>query len=80
LELIVNPEYLNICVRIKPKNENIKNLEWSKVVREALKEKNLAMVNYSSNSQGPFLRLILAHPNLQTDHVKQILQWGLDIE
>ena len=80
LQLIARPEFLNICVRIKSKNENVNPSDWSKFVRESLKEKNLAMVNYSVNSEGNFLRLILAHPFLQTEHVQQILQWALDVE
>ncbi len=79
LELIAKPEYLNICVRVKPANQNRDTSEWSKVVREALKNENLAMVNFSTDSNGSFLRLILSHPYLNTDHVKQILQWALDV-
>ena len=80
LELIAQPEYLNICVRIKPHKTEFNPADWSKTVRECLKEKNLAMVNYSADSNGSFLRLILAHPYLQTEHVKQILQWALEVE
>ena len=79
-ELVAQPDYLNICVRIKPPQSQVNAVDWSKKVRESLKEKNLAMVNYSSDANGSFLRLILAHPYLQTNHVKQILQWALEIE
>jgi glutamate/tyrosine decarboxylase-like PLP-dependent enzyme len=80
LELVSEPTYLNICLRVKPPSSKINTPDWSKVVRESLKEKNLAMVNYSSDSKGSFLRLILAHPNMQTEHVKQILKWALEVE
>ena len=66
-----------------PQLDRLSSQRWIKVkkkVRESLKEKNLAMVNYSSDANGSFLRLILAHPYLQTNHVKQILQWALEIE
>lgn len=78
LELVANPEYLNLCLRVvPPSGPNDKN--WSKKVREVLKEKNLAMVNYSTNEQGTFLRLILAHPFLEFNHVRQILEWALKV-
>ncbi len=80
LELIARPDFLNVCVRIKPPASKVGVADWSKVVRESLKEKNLAMVNYSSDTNGTFLRLILAHPYLQTEHVKQILEWALAFE
>lgn len=77
LELIAEPDYLNVCVRILSPGGN-SNKNWSRIIRERLKEKNLAFVNYSTNSEGPFLRLILAHPFLQFQHVKQILEWALE--
>lgn len=80
LELVAVPEFLNICVRIKPPNENYDPKKWSEKVREKMKERNLAMVNYSTDDVGTFLRLILAHPYLEIHHVKQILQWSLDME
>lgn len=76
LQLVASPEYLNICVRVVPSiGQDPK--DWSKLVREELKEKNLAMVNYSINQDGAFLRLILAHPFLEFSHVKEILEWAL---
>lgn len=76
LELVAKPDYLNICVRVLDQNGQ-KNPEWSKTVRERLKEKNLAFVNYSVDREGTFLRLILANPYLNFHHVKQILEWAL---
>ncbi len=79
LQLVADPVYLNLCLRVvPPANKDIK--DWSRAVREILKEKNQAMVNYSTNEQGHFLRLILAHPFLQFKDVKQILEWALDAE
>lgn len=79
LELIADPEYLNICIRVHPHDEQ-KDPEWSKTVREKLKERDLAFVNYSANKDGSFLRLILAHPYLNFAHVRQILEWALEVE
>lgn len=76
LELVAKPDYLNICVRVLDQNGQ-KNPEWSKTVRERLKEKNLAFVNYSVDRDGTFLRLILANPYLNFHHVRQILEWAL---
>jgi glutamate/tyrosine decarboxylase-like PLP-dependent enzyme len=77
LELISDPEYLNICVRVAPPS-GIVNRDWSKIVREQLKDQDKAMVNYSTDQNGSFLRLILAHPYLDFDHVRQILIWALN--
>lgn len=78
LELVGEPTFLNVCVRIvRPDGE--KDSQWSKAVREQLKEKDLAMVNYSSDEKGAFLRLILAHPQVTSSHVKTILNFALEI-
>jgi glutamate/tyrosine decarboxylase-like PLP-dependent enzyme/quercetin dioxygenase-like cupin family protein len=77
LELIATPDYLNICVRVLTPDGS-KNFQWSKTVRERLKENNLTLVNYASNGDGTFLRLILAHPFLTFHHVRQILEWALE--
>lgn len=76
LELVAEPDYLNICVRILPPAHTPK-VNWSKLVRERLKAQNQAMVNFSTNDDGSFLRLILAHPYLKFEHVRQILIWAL---
>jgi glutamate/tyrosine decarboxylase-like PLP-dependent enzyme/quercetin dioxygenase-like cupin family protein len=77
LDLIVEPEYLNICVRIKPHSPE--TLNWSMIAREKLIDDQFAMVNYSKDKNGPFLRLILAHPNLEFKHVKEILSEALSV-
>lgn len=76
LELVSHPDYLNICVRIHPPGGR-RDPDWARELRERLKEKNMALVNYSTDSQGSFLRLILAHPFLKTSHVRQVLDWAL---
>lgn len=78
LQLVADPEYLNVCVRVHPRGR--KDADWSKTVRERLKEQDLAFVNYSANKDGSFLRLILAHPYLTFAHVRQILEWALEVE
>ncbi len=80
LKLVADPEFLNVCVRVQPPRSEISEASWSQIVRVSLKKKNLAMVNYSTNEQGPFLRLILAHPYLEFKHVCQILEWALEVE
>lgn len=78
LSLIKEPQFLNLCVRVKTP-EGVSDQEWSKNVREKMKAQNLAMVNYSSDENGTFLRLILAHPQLTTSHVQQILTYALEV-
>jgi glutamate/tyrosine decarboxylase-like PLP-dependent enzyme len=79
-ELVGTPEYLNLCLRVRPPIAKGPDAHWAKRIREDLKDRNLAMVNYSADDQGDFLRLILAHPSLQFEHVKQILEWALEVE
>jgi glutamate/tyrosine decarboxylase-like PLP-dependent enzyme/quercetin dioxygenase-like cupin family protein len=79
LELISPPDYLNICVRIVPPY-GAPDPDWSRVVRERMKSEDKAFVNYSSNQDGSFLRLILAHPYLEFSHVRQILKWALEVQ
>ena len=84
LQLVGTPEYLNICLRVTPPNAAVlsqsESLDWSRHVRETLKEENIAMLNYSQDSGGSFLRMILAHPYLKFEDVKQILHWVLAVK
>jgi glutamate decarboxylase/sulfinoalanine decarboxylase len=81
LELIAEPDYLNICVRVAPPLHapSASRADWSKQVREQLKNNDQAMVNFSANVDGTFLRLILANPYLQFEHVRQLLTWALEV-
>lgn len=79
LKIVSDPEYLNLCVEILPPNGKIDS-DWSKSVRQKLIEQNSAMVNFSENSEGSFLRMILAHPYLEFRHIQQILLAALDIK
>ncbi len=80
LKLVAEPSYLNICLRILPPAGHSIDNQWSLKVRQKLIDENLAMVNYATDSEGPFLRLILAHHRLTFRHVKQILEWALSID
>jgi glutamate/tyrosine decarboxylase-like PLP-dependent enzyme/quercetin dioxygenase-like cupin family protein len=79
LELVSEPDNLNICVRVMPSTLE-KNPDWSRHVREKMKDQNQALVNFSTDKDGSFLRLILVHPFLKFDHVRQILLWALAVE
>lgn len=79
LKLIAEPEYLNICVRIEAPTGST-DANWSMKVREELKSQNIAFVNFSSDENGSFLRLILANPKISTSHVKSILLAALKVQ
>lgn len=79
LQLVRDPEYLNVCVRVLPPTPRSTTEQWSLVVRERLKQTDRAMVNFAADAQGPFLRLILAHPRLQAEHLREILSAALDV-
>lgn len=81
LELVSSPEYLNICVRIlPPPNKQELFTDWSRLTREYLRESNFCLVNYSADARGSFLRLIIAHPQLQLSHLQSILLEALRLE
>lgn len=83
LKLLQTPPYLNICVQVlKPVGDGkfVSDKTWSRDVRNVLKRDNKALVNYSVTDDGTtFLRLILAHHELRSEHVVQILSWALDV-
>ena len=79
LQLVADPEFLNICVRVLPPSMQ-PDPHWSAYVRQQLKDQDQAMVNYSHDENGTFLRLILAHPQIQFKHVQQIFEWSLRIQ
>ena len=80
LHLVAEPYFLNICVQILPPSSMDEKKDWSLKVRNHLKENDLAMVNYAADQKGnSFLRMILAHPELQLQDVKNILTWALDV-
>lgn len=79
LVLVADPQYLNVCVRVVPPDGRSDAGAWSRVVREALKERDRAFVNFSTDENGAFLRLILAHPYLEFEHVRQLLCWALEV-
>lgn len=81
LRLVYKPSYLNICVEILPQHGGEYDGLWSKYVRNRLIESNKAMVNFSTAKDGTtFLRLILVHPLLTLENVKDILTWALQID
>ncbi|MFZ3230586.1 MAG: pyridoxal-dependent decarboxylase [Pseudobdellovibrio sp.] len=80
LNLIHEPDFLNICVQVIPKLALQDRKLWSKHVRTELLNNNLAMVNYSSESDGTtFLRLIIANSFLTLNELKNILTWAQEI-
>ena len=78
LQVVQEPTYLNLCVRILTPDFSA-DPNWSKTVRERLKKQNLVMVNYSVDENGTFLRIILAHPQVTSSHIIEILKMALDV-
>ncbi len=84
LTLLADPQFLNLCVQIKPPEIAKQNKEqlktWSLHVREQLRDLNQAMVNYSTLKDGTtFLRLILANPQTDFAIVQNILKYSLAV-
>lgn len=78
IELLHSPEFLNICLRIQSPNSKLSSADWTKIVREKLRAENIAMVNYSSDQDGPFLRLIVSHPGHEARHFQTVLEAALN--
>lgn len=81
LKLISNPEFLNICFQVlPPKGSTHDPKSWSVKVREKLISSQQVMVNYSHNeTDGYFIRMILAHPQINISHVHKIMSQILEI-
>ncbi len=79
IEIVSEPHFLNLCLRIHPQASVSANPQWSIHVRDVLKDQNFAMVNYSQNAEGAFLRLILANPFIEAAHVIDILERALAV-
>jgi len=78
LDILKESSFLNLCVRVAPPS-GASDKQWSIRVREELKRQNLAMVNYSSNETGAFLRLIIVHPQVTAEHIRNILKYALEV-
>ncbi len=78
LELVADPQFLNVCVRVVPPNQKV-DPSWSKRVRNTLRDQDIAFVNFSTDEKGSFLRLIFAHPKIKFEHVQHILSQALEV-
>lgn len=68
LELIVKPEFLNICFRYKPPNTNLSLEDLNKLnleIRDRLFHSGEVFVNYAHYQDQLMIRLILTNPELQ---------------
>ena len=81
LRLISHPSFLNLCVQVlPPQGSEADPRAWSIHVRKQMIKHHQAMVNYSENSKdGAFLRMIFVHPQLNFEHVKNILNFALGV-
>ncbi len=72
LELLYEPESLNVCFRYKPKRKYLANIAV-RPVREDLMNRGDAMINWSSRSGESFLRFIVVHPEADETVLGSIL-------
>lgn len=81
LKLMSQPSFLNVCVQVLPPEDIQADLKtWSLYVRKKMINDQFAMVNYSENQKdGYFLRLIIVHPQLKIQHVKDILDFAVHV-
>ena len=81
LKIISTPQFLNICFQVLPPTGSTHDPKtWSVKVREKLITNQQVMVNYSYNqTDGYFIRMILAHPQIQVHHVNKIINQILEV-
>lgn len=72
LQLLYEPESLNVCFRYKPKRKFMANLAV-RPIREDLLARGEAMINWSSRGGESFLRFIVVHPGADEAVLTQIL-------
>lgn len=72
LQLIYEPESLNVCFRYKPKRKFMANLAV-RPIREDLLARGEAMINWSSRGGESFLRFIVVHPGADEKVLSKIL-------
>jgi glutamate/tyrosine decarboxylase-like PLP-dependent enzyme len=69
LELLQNPESINVCFRfLAPNGERIEDK-----IRTHLMQQGDAMVNYSSDLNGSFLRLAITRPDLNANQFQHLI-------
>lgn len=81
IHLVHRPQFLNVCFRVSPpvSRAELSPMDWTRHVRKALKDSGKAFINYSGNSEGFFLRMILAHPQLTWDTLETMVQDILEV-
>jgi glutamate/tyrosine decarboxylase-like PLP-dependent enzyme len=72
LQLIYEPESLNVCFRYQPKRKFMANLAV-RPIREELLALGAAMINWSSRGGESFLRFIVVHPGADEKVLTKIL-------
>jgi len=72
LELLYEPESLNVCFRYRPKRKFMANLAV-RPIRDDLMRRGEAMVNWSSRGGESFLRYIVVHPGADEAVITKLL-------
>jgi len=72
LQLLYEPESLNVCFRYRPKRSYQANLAV-RPIRDELMARGEAMINWSSRSGESFLRFIVVHPGADERVLTKIL-------
>lgn len=65
LQLVTEPQSINVCCRVEGGKEVF--------VREHLKNTNQYLVNYASDKEGPFLRLVFSNPYWKHEDVDRFI-------
>jgi glutamate/tyrosine decarboxylase-like PLP-dependent enzyme len=80
LQLVHNPEYLNVCFQVIPKDPKIDVNQYNYKLRFKLAHSGKMMVNYSTFQDGTvFLRQVFANQNTTKDDLKYMVDTLLEM-
>ncbi len=80
LELLFDPEYLNVCFQVIPTDSNVDINKYNFDLRFKIVQSGKVMTNFSSWSDGTvFFRQIFANQNTTKEDLKEILDIILDM-
>lgn len=80
LKLICDPEYLNVCFQVIPKNSSVEINQYNLDLRFNVVKSGRFLVNFSSDKNGDvYFRFVFANPTTQKQDIQHFLSELLEI-
>jgi glutamate/tyrosine decarboxylase-like PLP-dependent enzyme len=74
LKMLHDPEYLNLCFQVIPKDETQDINQYNLELRYEIIKEGKMMINFSSDKGRIFFRMVFANNMLTKSHIDQIIQ------